>query len=285
VLSARPLSSAFASGSGAGDGDREAVLEALIRRASSAWPEVLLDPARFAEYLGRRIDPAELDQARVEDLWIACAAAGGNPAALAVIEVRYLPDLDAALRKMRLSSDRIEEVKQGLRQLLFVGNGESPPRIGDYRGVGDLRSWLRVMAMRAALKLLRKHGRETSSDDALLEARAHEDDPEMAYMKATYRVAFKAAFQEALDSLSAQERTLLKQQIVDGLGIDELGSVYEVHRATAARWVKAVREKLLVRTRRAFILRSGIASDECDSIMAMVRSQLDVSLHRRLAAG
>ena len=81
-----------------------------------------------------------------------------------------------------------------------------------------------------------------------------------------------------------RERTLLKQQIVDGLGIDELGALYEVHRATAARWVAAAREKLLLRTRRAFMVRVRISSDECESIMRMVRSQLDVSLHRRLAA-
>lgn len=118
----------------------------------------------------------------------------------------------------------------------------------------------------------------------LLEAHAPEDDPELAYMKATYRAAFKSAFQEALESLQSRERTLRKQQIVDGLGIDELGALYEVHRATAARWVAAAREKLLLRTWRAFIARVRITSDECESIMRMVRSQLDVSLHRRLAA-
>jgi RNA polymerase sigma-70 factor (ECF subfamily) len=140
--------------------------------------------------------------------------------------------------------------------------------------------------MRAALKLLRKDGREMpTSDDAILEAKSSEDDPELAYMKAAYRASFRAAFQEALESLHPKERTLLKQQIVDGLGIDELGALYEVHRATAARWVQAAREKLLLRTRRTFMLRARISSDECESIMRMVRSQLDVSLHRRLAAG
>lgn len=268
-----------------GEQDLEGLLGGLIARAASAWPEVRVDPGFFAEFLGRRVSATDLEQARVEDLWIAYASASGNPAALAVVEARYLPDVDAALGKMGLSQDRIAEVKQGLRRLLFVGDAESPPRIGEYRGSGDLRAWMRVTAMRAALKLIRKESRETSSDDALLEARAPEDDPELAYMKAAYRAAFKTAFQEALESLQARERTLLKQQIVDGLGIDELGALYDVHRATAARWVAAAREKLLSRTRRTFMLRARISSDECESIMRMVRSQLDVSLHRRLAAG
>ncbi|MBX3209745.1 MAG: transcriptional regulator [Labilithrix sp.] len=283
---ARPLSSAFAGGAGlAGEHDLEAVLHGLVARARAAWPDVRLDAEAFAAFLGRRVSPETLAEARAEDLWIACASAGADPAALAVVEARYLPDVDAALGKMGLGQDRIAEVKQGLRRLLFVGDGQTPPRIGDYRGSGDLRAWMRVTAMRAALKLLRKDGREAASDDALLAARAPDDDPELAYMKATYRAAFKTAFQEALESLQGRERTLLKQQIVDGLGIDELGALYEVHRATAARWVAAAREKLLLRTRRTFMLRARISSDECESIMRMVRSQLDVSLHRRLAAG
>lgn len=307
VASPRPLSSAFFRGVKARtdapdasveapavatdelDGtDLEPLLTDIVTRARAAWPEVALDAALFAELLGQRVAPNDLPTARTNDLWIACACSTSNdPKALEIVETRYLPDVDVALAKMGLSSDRVQEVKQGLRRLLFVGDGEgSPPRIGEYRGSGDLRAWMRVTAMRAALKLIRKDKRETTEgDDALLEARAHEDDPELAYMKAAYRAAFKTAFQEALESLEARERTLLKQQIVDGLGIDELGALYQVHRATAARWVSAAREKLLMRTRRTFMMRARISSDECESIMRMVRSQLDVSLHRRLAAG
>ena len=225
-----------------------------------------------------------LDNARAEDLWAACACGAGESAAIAAAEARYFPDVDAALGKMGLTADRMAEVKQGLRRVLFVGDPTVgvAPRIGEYKGTGDLRAWLRVTAMRAALKLLRKENRETPTDDALLEARAQTDDPELGYMKAAYRAAFKTAFQEALDSLHAKEKTLLKQQIVDGLSIDELGSLYQIHRATAARWVQSAREKLLSRTRRTFMLNARITSDECESIMRMVRSQLDVSLQRRL---
>lgn len=220
----------------------------------------------------------------MEDLYLACACVNRDAAALAIVEERYLPDVDGALRKMGLTRDRIDDTKQGLRRLLFVGDETTPPRIGEYRGSGELRAWMRVTAMRAALKLLRKGSRDVPAGDAaILEARAQEDDPELAYMKATYRAAFKTAFQEALESLQPRERTLLKQQLVDGLGIDELGTLYEVHRATAARWLQAAREKLLVRTRRMFMLRARISSDECESIMRLVRSQLDVSLQRRLA--
>ena len=267
--------------------DLEVAIAATIARARAAWTDVTVDAERFADFLGGRVAAADLETSRAPDLWAACACGTGDGRALAAVEARYFPDVDAALGKMGLSTDRIGEVKQGLRRLLFVGDpaAGTAPRITEYRGSGDLRAWLRVTAMRAALKLLRKENRETPTDDALLEARAQQDDPELAYMKAAYRASFKVAFQEALESLHARERTLLKQQIVDGLGIDELGALYQVHRATAARWVQSAREKLLTRTRRAFMLNARISSEECESIMRLVRSQLDVSLHRRLGAG
>ena len=89
----------------------------------------------------------------------------------------------------------------------------------------------------------------------------------------------------SLESLTARERTLLKQQIVDGLTIDDLALLYRVHRATCARWLQSAREQLLSRTRRAFMSRARINSEECESIMRLVRSQLDVSLHRQLKEG
>jgi RNA polymerase sigma-70 factor (ECF subfamily) len=264
----------------------EAALASAATRARAAWKDVDAGAERFAGFLGGKVVGAELEAARVADLWAACACGTGDGKAIAEVEARYFPDVDAALGKMGLSADRIGEVKQGLRRLLFVGDPDAgtAPRITEYRGTGDLRAWLRVTAMRAALKLLRKENRETPTDDALLEARAQQDDPELAYMKAAYRAAFKVAFQEALDSLLPRERLLLKQQIVDGLGIDELGTLYQVHRATAARWVQSAREKLLLRTRRTFMMNARISSDECESIMRMVRSQLDMSLQRRLGS-
>ena len=282
VAPARPLSEAFSAGAGAPQNraDLETVLAATWSRAAAEWPGVGLDPARYAHFLGARVPEAELENARAADLFIACACASGDGRALAALEGRQFREIDGSLVKMNLGPARIDEVKQRLRHDLFASG-----RIGDYRGAGDLKAWLRVSAMRSALKLIRSENREiSSSDDAVLEQRSSSDSPELSYMKAAYRAAFSAAFQEALDTLLPKERTLLKQQIVDGLSVDDLGTLYQVHRATAARWVQSAREKLLMRTRRTFMINAKLSSEECESIMRMVRSQLDVSLHRRLVA-
>lgn len=297
----RPLSGAFLRARAEPSSeivDEDALERALadaVARARAAWPELPLAGERFAAFLGERVSPDGIEAAPLEDLWAACAcdvrldeADAGAPArarAVAAVEARYFPDVEAALRKMGAHASRIDELKQMLRHHLFVGDPATgtPPRIADYRGTGDLRGWLRVTATRAALKLIRRDSRDVPADDVLLEASAAQDDPELSYMKQAYRAAFKEAFQEALESLSPRERLLLKQQVVDGLSIDELGALYQAHRATAARWLSSAREKLLSRTKRIFMMHARISAEECESIMRLVRSQLDVSIHRRLS--
>jgi DNA-directed RNA polymerase specialized sigma24 family protein len=38
----------------------------------------------------------------------------------------------------------------------------------------------------------------------------------------------------AMDAMPPLERAVLRYQVVDGLSIDEIGALYDVHRATAA---------------------------------------------------
>jgi RNA polymerase sigma-70 factor (ECF subfamily) len=116
--------------------------------------------------------------------------------------------------------------------------------------------------------------------DAALEVASSRDDPELSYMKELYRESFRAAFRAALDGLGAREKNLLRQHFVDGLGIDALGRMYGVHRATAARWVQSAREALLAATRREFAARTRVSKRECDSLLRLVQSRFDVTLRR-----
>jgi RNA polymerase sigma-70 factor (ECF subfamily) len=109
------------------------------------------------------------------------------------------------------------------------------------------------------------------------------DDPELTYLKAVYRTAFREAFAAAIGSLEARDKSLLRQHLVDGLTIDELAPIYGVHRATAARWVASARELLLQRVRREFAERARVSDRELRSVLRLVESRLDLTLQRLLA--
>src|SRR5687768_12693316 len=156
---------------------------------------------------------------------------------------------------MRIGPPRLNDVKQLVRQRLFVGGGTagaptSAGKISEYGGRGDLRRWVRSVAVRTCLNELRKGKHEVLTDDDHLIAQhtVGGDDPELAYMKRTYAAEFKAAFAEALGGLGPREQTLLRYHHVDGLNIDEIGAIYRVHRVTAFRWLEKAKEQLVQRT-------------------------------------
>lgn len=266
----------------------EGVLRDILESARAAWPEIELDPEDFLPYLAERL-PADSEaerallEIRAGDLYLACACVRGNDRAMAAFETHHFPEIHAALLR-RDPSGQLEDIKQTLYQKLFLGDEEHTPKIGQYAGRGDLRSWVCVTAVREAIDLLRKAKREQPLDDsALVDLTSADEDQELHYLKRLYREQFKAAFEQALGTLSARERTILRYNLLDGLNIDQIGAIYNVHRATIARWIAAAREKLLAGTRAILMQRLRVDQGEFESIMRLIQSHFDVSIHHFLA--
>jgi RNA polymerase sigma-70 factor (ECF subfamily) len=256
------------------------VLSAAWSAAQAAWPGVHVPEDVFAAYVAERTGGDAPMPDATSSLYLACACARGDAAALRAFESRYMPEVERALVRTRLSAADVAEVMQSLREQLLAG---PLPRIASYTGRGDLPAWLRVTAVRAALKRIRGHKPEVEADDALLAARSVGDDPELLYMKELYRKAFREAFGAALEGLDARDRLLLRQHFVDRLGVDDLAPLYQVHRATVARWVQRARDHLLDETRHEFMRRARVSPRECESVLRLVRSRIDVTLGRLLA--
>jgi|GEM_PF-4314550 len=51
-------------------------------------------------------------------------------------------------------------------------------------------------------------------------------DPEIAYLKQRYRDEFREAFVAALGALDERQRNVLRQHHLDGMTIDQLGSLH-----------------------------------------------------------
>jgi len=138
--------------------------------------------------------------------------------------------------------------------------------------------------VRTGLNFLRQGRREVLvEDDRVLDGVSSAEDPEITYMKEKYRREFREAFLAALDRLSARQQSLLRYHYVDGLNIDEIGTIYRVHRVTAYRWLEKARDELIRTTGELLQERLRVGDTEFDSILRMIRSQLHVSLQRYLA--
>jgi RNA polymerase sigma-70 factor (ECF subfamily) len=258
--------------------------DALFSLATRQWPLGWLKKESFAEYVAERAGDEELSDEAVAALYLTCACVRGIPAAVKAFDSDYLPQAERAALRAGLSKDQVSDLLQVLREHLLVGRPGGTPKLREYRGKGDLRGWLRVTATRAALRVRKKVANaKMDPEDASLEARATDEDPELSYMKALYRQAFRAAFQAAVLALDAREKLVLHQHTVDGLSVDEIGAKHGVHRATAARWVQAAREKLLTGVRRELAREVNVSPRELNSILRLVQSRFDVTMRRLLA--
>jgi RNA polymerase sigma-70 factor (ECF subfamily) len=261
----------------------EALLVEVCARAEASCPGVSHPRHAFVERLARRPPPdtepaRHLATVRAGDLYLAAAAAAGDPAAVTRVEQLLSAEVDAAGKGVRADASLVDEVKQRLREHLLVGGEARGPAIADYAGHGDLRGFLRISATREHLRLMRADRRDVPLDEEVAAA----VDPELERLKATYREHFTRCFVRALAELAPRERTLLRHHTIDRLTIDQIGAIYGAHRATAARWLERARAKLAERTEELLAEELSMDPGEVASVIRLVRSQLHVTLERVL---
>jgi RNA polymerase sigma-70 factor (ECF subfamily) len=242
-------------------------------------------PAHVASVAGDE-DPSTL---ALEDLALALAGALGEPNAVAEIERTIIEPLPRTLSRLRPTPELVDELRQELREKLFVGPTGGTPKLLEYKGRGPLGAWARVIALRAAYDHARssqnpesKSKNKKESEDALDGLIAAGDDPELAELRRRYSAELRDAFRAAAGRLDAEERAVLRSQAIDNMTIDQIGALYQVHRATAARWVQQAKASLLSALREELAKRLGESHDACDSVVALVRSRIDLSLERAL---
>jgi RNA polymerase sigma-70 factor, ECF subfamily len=286
--------------------DLEAIAKDLVGRGKAAWPRIGVEPKAFLAHLGacieKSVSPSDpsareytvtpddvreaLAEIHAQDLWLAFACGHGNKIAIGELDRQLEPVVDTALARMK-DKVSVEDVAQLLREKLLVAKDGSAPKILDYSGRGPLGGWMRIAAIRTALSLTRHGdaaGMQAVTREALLGVPATATDPELDHLRKRYAKEFKEAFEAALAELTAEERNLLRLSLVDQLSIDEIGTVFGIHRATAARRVARAREIVQERTRKILGQRLDVGTAELRSIMGYIRSHLDLSIHRLLTA-
>ena len=257
----------------------DAARAAFVERAHAAHPAWLDDEAFLAHACSFATTDEELGRLDAPDLYLAHACARGVPEAIAVLEHEQFSRIREFAASVTTSPDFIKELTQQLRARLLVADDDRPARILSYSGRGSLGGWVRVSAVRLARDIGRsERAREAAHDKLEISVL----DPELAYLKRAYGSAVSAAIEGALAALEAEPRGLLKMHYVDGLTIEQVGIAYGKSRAISARMLAAARMTLLQDIRARLVGTVGVREDEADSLLAFVRSQLDVSLARAL---
>lgn len=252
--------------------DNEMADVALLHaRGREAWPDLEISEEDFAAHVSRLSDPSPDFAA---DLYLACACALGSNRAIQHFEERYMKEIERGFAKVSASEEERAEAKQQLLERLFVKR-----KIADYAATGPLVLWLRVAALRTLHNVVARKPKETSIEQELLDALPAENvDPELLHLKSLYRAAFREAFASGVAALSVEDRALLHQRFVGNLTQPQLAEAYDVHVNTIARWIEKARQTLERAIYRDLESRLDVKGEELESILRLVRSQLDVSL-------
>ncbi|MFT3696054.1 MAG: hypothetical protein QM831_23150 [Kofleriaceae bacterium] len=187
-----------------------------------------------------------------------------------------------ALARIGLAPGDDSEIIQRVRVALFAPREASEPGISGYSGRGELRAYIRAVAVRIALKFKEREVGSPDDDRELVFLPDASTSPAMRVIEQRGAGDLRAAFASALASLEPKARLLLRQHYVDGMTMDVLARVYKVHRATCARWIEAAREDVLRAIKKDLRDRLGIADRDLESLVDGVRSKLDLSLSRLL---
>ena len=92
-----------------------------------------------------------------------------------------------------------------------------------------------------------------------------------------YRLEFKKAFGDALGALEPELQTYLRLYYLDGLGLTELGALFDVSAPTVSRRLSKAREEILEATRSRLKQNLSVSADELESIMRLIQSKLSVT--------
>ncbi len=210
-----------------------------------AWPEVRVEWSTFREHIARapRGKPNPDLMRYAADLYLCCACAAKDDAARAIVVRDGARSVRRAIARVGRDPAFVRDTLEGFWSQLLSG---PDPQIERYSGRGSLRAWLRVIASRVALERCRAQRRsaerEASPAQHFVGARL---GPMVPIRRGAYESAFQDALERAIDDLPSADRNLLRLH-VRRCGVDEIGRIYNVQAATAARWLERATGRVLV---------------------------------------
>lgn len=252
----------------------------LYERARSAWGPLGISRKQFLDHLQERAPhPGQLDGCRVEDLYLACGCAHGDPEALQIFEKQYLTRLKGKLARDRRPPSLIEEICQQVRVSLLVAEPGRLPRIATYAGRGTLFNWIAVAAQHEARRLSPPGPLDLRDDwSAIIDTVPGFDNPETASIRNCDKDELRKAFGDAVSSLTPEDRGLLKMNAIDGVSTTALGLLHGVSQSTISRRLTDIRERI-----GSEMERLGVSPRDYRSMLRLLESNASLGISQILS--
>lgn len=268
----------------------ETALQRLWTLGRAQFPEISIDDEVLLALLVACLPPQAdwpddltlwLEGRHPADLYLAAACLSHDEAAIAYLEREHIAKQFPPTSR----PDERTELLQRLRIKLLGATG-SQPALATYKGRTPLGGFLRVVVRNLAHDLHRQEQPTVPIDDTP-EIAARIESPteniELGYLKTTYRAEFRRCLEQAVRQLEPQQRNLLRMSLVHRMTTTEIGKQLGVNQSTVSRWLSAIQQELGQSTQQCMRERLNLNREEYESLMRVIRSQLDASMERWLA--
>jgi RNA polymerase sigma-70 factor (ECF subfamily) len=266
-------------------GELQELLERVTEAGAVAWPTWDGHRAAFKRRLlalvGENDNPIEMLRGlHAADLYLADACARGVSEAMAVFATRHLSRVDDHLKGFR--EIPVDEVRRELEDILLLGRGTVPPRVGQYAGRGPLDGFVAAAARNLARTFLRRTTRERTRELQSVDQPAVSDESAKRLIASRYEAVITEAVRAGLSSLDRRSRTIVRLHLSEGVRLTQIARMLNVHQSTVSRGLDAAVRHLHSEIRKRLREGHGLNDAEMESIIRDLRSQVSLSLSAAL---
>ena|SRR5438445_2402785 len=219
----------------------------------------------------------------VEDLVLARACAAGNEHAWEVFLLRFREKLYDVARQITREHSAGRELADSVYADLFgtrTREGDRISKLTSYSGRGSLDGWLRTVLAQEYVNTYRKQRRLVSLDEEEEEGAQFAAPSNDSPVPADSRL--EKAVDEALRSVSAEDRFVLASYFLDGRTLAQIAKALSVHESTISRKVekltKVIRKQIL-----KSLARQGMSRRQAEEALAADVRDLAVDIRASLA--
>jgi len=222
---------------------------------------------------------------RVEELALARACAAGNNSAWELFLTRYREKLYLSALRIAREDSAARELADSLYADLYgttTREGQRISKLASYTGRGSLEGWLRTVLAQEYVNRYRRTKRLVSLDEESEEGvQFRAPDPEEVSSGALEVATLELATDEALASLSVEDRVILSAYYLDERTLAEIARILGVHESTISRKIdklaKSLRKQIL-----GGMMRRGMARRQAEEALEVDVRDLQLDIRRSL---
>jgi RNA polymerase sigma-70 factor len=236
-----------------------------------------------------------IETLKIDDLCLIIACEKKDESAWSELVEKFNTTVKSAARNITKNNEDAEDLAGSiwaeLHGLRNDADGNSRGKLAYYSGRGSLGGWLRAVVSQLAVDQYRKISRFVQiEENREFENLANEneetlivpnhDTPELLLDEKRTSQDVAKALKSAIESLSAEDKLLIKLYYFDNLNLKKIGEILGFHEATASRKIVKVQGELRKTTEKILQTEHGWKAEEVSRNLSETASKLGFSVEK-----